>query len=119
MKIAFVIANGASQSAAIAIPPDVVPIKVRTPAALTANSLRLIFHESEITGGTYRPVLDEAGNVEEVVTVVDAAQTIKLELPETLKGCPFLKVTTTQADGSTVVAQGAERSFEFICRPVA
>ena len=118
MKIAFVIAAAASQSAAIEIPIGNVAIKVRTPAVLTATSARLIFHESETEDGTYRPLFDDGGTVEDVTVVVNSAQTIRMETNQTLKGCRFLKVTTTTDDSATAVAQAAEREFEFICRQV-
>jgi hypothetical protein len=104
------IANGASLSAAVRLPPGCYPIAVAMPAAWTAASLT--FQVSHDNGTTYNNLHNDSGA--EVALTVDASRFVRLA-PTEWAAVNLLKVRSGTA--GTPVNQGAERTVTLVVRP--
>ncbi len=104
------IANGASLSGEVDLEGQAVQA-IQMPAAWTAANLTFV--ASDVTGGTFNPVHDDAGA--EVTVTAAAARCIGLDaVARELDGLRFVKVRS----GTTgvPVIQGADRTLTLVLK---
>lgn len=105
-----VVAQTASLSAEFDI-GDHHAVAIFTPSALEAGTTTLTFAAAQVSGGTFYPVVDDAGVEATVTCVINAAQAIPLD-SVLAKIAPFRYLKIRCGTEATPVAQAtAARTF--------
>ena len=104
------IANTASLSGAVDF-GNLRASAVEPAATLAATSARLIFWGS--LDGTSFKIIEDEDSTRFVVVVATTENTVRTLPPSVFYPYRWLKVQTTTTDGSTAVAQDAEKTFLF------